>query len=84
MTKAVPVSARAELAPSGTLRVGINAANFLLVSRYAAGSEPHGIAPDLGRELGKRLGVPVSFVVYDSPGKLADAGKTDAWDVPAK
>ncbi|KPK35109.1 MAG: ABC transporter substrate-binding protein [Betaproteobacteria bacterium SG8_40] len=81
MTKAVPVSARAELAPSGTLRVGINAANFLLVSRYAAGSEPHGIAPDLGRELGKRLGVPVSFVVYDSPGKLADAGKTDAWDV---
>lgn len=81
MTKAPPDSARAELAPSGTLRVGINAANFLLVSRYVEGSEPHGIAPDLGRELGKRLGVPVAFVVYDSPGKLADAGKTDAWDV---
>ncbi len=81
MNTVAPESARDELAPSGTLRVGINAANFLLVSRYVKGSEPHGIAPDLGRELGKRLGVPVAFVVYETPGKLADAGKTDAWDV---
>ena len=81
MSKTNTGPARAELAPSGILRVGINAANFLLVSRHEKGSDPFGIAPDLGRELAKRLDVPVAFVVYDSPGKLADAGKTDAWDV---
>ncbi len=72
---------RSELAPTGKLRVGINLANFLLVSNYVAGKEPHGIAPDLGRELARRLGVPCEFVVYESPGKLADAGKTSVWDV---
>lgn len=73
--------ARAELAPTGTLRVGINASNFLLVSKYQPGSDPHGIAPDLGRELARQLGVPASFAVFENPGKLADAGKTGVWDV---
>lgn len=73
--------ARSELAPAGTLRVGINASNFLLVSQYVPGSDPHGIAPDLGRELARRLDVPVSFVVFENPGKLADAGKSGVWDV---
>lgn len=74
-------SARSDLAPTGTLRVGINASNFLLVSKYEPGSDPHGIAPDLGRELARRLEVPVSFVVFPNPGKLADAGKSGVWDV---
>ena len=74
-------SARSDLAPTGTLRVGINASNFLLVSKYEPGSDPHGIAPDLGRKLAQRLEVPVSFVVFPNPGKLADAGKIGAWDV---
>jgi len=81
MTQPAPSTARAELAPQGALRVGINSANFLLVSNYVAGSEPHGVAPDLGRELARRLGVSVEFVVFDSPGKLAEAGKTGVWDV---
>lgn len=81
MAPQAPTTARSELVPKGKLRVGINAANFLLVSEYVPGSEPHGIAPDLGRELGRRLGTPVEFVVFDSPGKLADAGKTGVWDV---
>jgi len=81
MNSPVPVSVISELAPSGTLRVGINASNFLLVSKYTPGSDPYGIAPDLGRELAKKLRVPVSFVVYPNPGKLADAGKDGVWDV---
>ena len=32
-------------------------------------------------ELAKRLDVPVSFLVFPNPGKLADAGKTGVWDV---
>jgi polar amino acid transport system substrate-binding protein len=70
-----------EIAPSGKLRVGINVQNFLLVSKYSPGAEPQGIAPDLGRELARRLGVPFEYVVFDSAGRLADAVKSGAWDV---
>jgi polar amino acid transport system substrate-binding protein len=81
MTQPVPSSARSELAPTARLRVGINTGNFLLVTSYQPGTAPRGVAPDLARELGRRLGVPVEFVVFDSAGKLADAAKAGAWDV---
>jgi polar amino acid transport system substrate-binding protein len=66
-------SARAELVPSGKLRVGINHSNFLLVNPGSAHGAPKGIAPDLALELGKRLGVPVELVSFDGAGKTADA-----------
>jgi polar amino acid transport system substrate-binding protein len=81
MTNPVSPSARSELAPASKLRAGINTGNFLLVSNYVPGTEPRGVAPDLARELGRRLGVPVEFVVFDAAGKLADAVKDGAWDV---
>ena len=71
---------RSELAPTGTLRVGVNMGNFLL-TRREPGGEGAGIVFDLGRELASRLGVPVQFVEYENPGKLADAAKSGAWDV---
>lgn len=70
---------RSEMAPTGKLRVGLNHGNNLLVVSMTP--EPRGVAPDLGRELGRRLGVPVEFVGYDSAGKLGDGVKTGAWDV---
>ena len=68
------------LAPTGTLRVGLNMSNFLLTRTESDGS-PAGVAPDLGRELGRRLGVPVQLVPFANPGLLADAAKTGVWDV---
>lgn len=76
-----PPAARSELAPTGTLRVGINMSNFLLTAKDPATGEPRGIAVDLGHELGRRLGVPVKIIPYPSPGELADAAKSDVWDV---
>jgi polar amino acid transport system substrate-binding protein len=70
-----------ELSPSGTLRVGLNYGNFLLVLKDAADGSPRGIAPDLGRELGKRLGVPVEFVKFKQAGQLADGVRDDKCDV---
>ncbi len=69
------------MAPTGKLRVGLNHGNFLLVTPGSSATEPRGVAPDLARELGRRLGVPVEFVSYDTAGKLADAVRTGAWDV---
>jgi polar amino acid transport system substrate-binding protein len=78
---AFPSSARSELAPGGKLRVGINYGNFLLVNKDARGGEYRGIAVDLARELGRRLGVPVELVAFETAGKMADAVKAGAWDV---
>jgi polar amino acid transport system substrate-binding protein len=80
MTELSP-AARSQLTITGILRAALNLSNFLLISEYKAGSVARGIVPDLARELARRLGVEVEFIGYDSPGKVADAAKTGAWDV---
>ncbi len=69
-----------EFTPTGKLRVGLNMSNFLLTAKDAAGA-PIGLAPDLGRELAKRLGVAVELVPYANPGLLADDANKGKWDV---
>jgi polar amino acid transport system substrate-binding protein len=81
MANDISPAVRSELAPTGTLRVGINRGNFLLVTAGSSATEPRGVAPDLARELGRRLGVPVAFVTFDTAGKLGDAVRTGVWDV---
>ncbi|HSA89876.1 MAG TPA: transporter substrate-binding domain-containing protein [Burkholderiales bacterium] len=81
MTADAPPAARSELAPGGKLRVGLNYGNFLLVLKDAPDGAPRGIAPDLGRELGARLGVPVEFVKFQQAGQLADGVRDGKCDV---
>lgn len=81
MTLAVTPSLRAELAPTGTLRAGLNYANFLLVNPGPTDANPQGVAPDLAREVARRLGVPVAFVGFATAGKMADAVKSGVWDI---
>jgi polar amino acid transport system substrate-binding protein len=81
MTPQPSKSALAELAPSGTLRVGLNYQNFLLVGKDGPDGEPRGIAPDLAREIARRLGVPISYTRYDAAGKLAEGVRAGEWDV---
>jgi polar amino acid transport system substrate-binding protein len=81
MTTQISPAAQAEFAPKGKLRVGLNYGNFLLVLRDAPDGTPRGIAPDLARELAKRIGVPVEFVRFETAGKLADGAKSGIWDV---
>ena len=70
---------RSELAPTGTLRAGLNRSNFLLVAKDSPAADPRGVAVDMARELARRLDVAVAFLNFESPGKMADAVKT--WDV---
>jgi polar amino acid transport system substrate-binding protein len=72
-------AAREELAPQGRLRAGLNLANFLLITRTPSG--PRGIVPDLAAEIARRAGAALEFVGYDSPGQVADAAASDAWDI---
>lgn len=73
--------ARAELAPTGALRAGINMGNILLVTGQTAEGYPDGVSPDLARAIARRLGVPVRLVPYASPGELADAVDAGEWDI---
>lgn len=70
----------AELAPTGVLRAGINMSNFLLVTGEAANGDPEGVSPGMAKEVADRLGVPVTYICYKSPGLLADAVDADEWD----
>jgi polar amino acid transport system substrate-binding protein len=72
---------RADLAPSGTLRAGINYGNFILATKDRATGESRGVAVDLLHEIGRRLAVPVEIVPYDSVAVMGDAAPTGAWDI---
>lgn len=76
----IPPAARADLAPTGKVRVGLNYGNVLFATRNPATGEPSGIAVDLARELGRRLGVPVELTGYNSGGQLTAGLKRGGWD----
>jgi polar amino acid transport system substrate-binding protein len=75
----VAQAVHSELAPSGTLRVGINA-GYAVLMRQEPG-ERRGVPVDLVRELGRRLGVPVELKTYPSRGQTVAAGEKGEWDV---
>ena len=71
----------AELAPSGRLRVGINTANFLLVTGKDASGQPQGVAPDFALAIAERLGVPVTYVPFASAGQAGDGVSSGLCDI---
>jgi polar amino acid transport system substrate-binding protein len=71
----------ADLAPTGTLRAAINYGNVILATRDPATGESRGVAIDLAREVGGRLGVPIAIVAYDSVAVMGDAAPSGVWDV---
>jgi polar amino acid transport system substrate-binding protein len=72
---------RGDLASTGTLRAAINYGNFILATKDRATGESRGVAVDLTQELGRRLGVPVEIVAYDSVAVMGDAAPTGVWDI---
>ncbi|MFY8152999.1 MAG: transporter substrate-binding domain-containing protein, partial [Hyphomicrobiales bacterium] len=72
---------RAQLAPTGVLRAGINLSHFLLVTGRSESGEPTGVAPDMAREIATALGVAVKYVTFKSPGELGDQVGKDVWDI---
>ena len=72
---------RAEIAPTGVLRAGINMGNFLLVNSRTANGDPAGVSPSMARAIADALGVQVQYVPFARPGDLADAADHDVWDI---
>src|SRR5215468_10991629 len=68
------------LAPTGTLRVGINLGNIVLAQSHPNG-ELGGVTVELARELGRRLNVPVELKPFDAAGKSFEAMKVGSLDI---
>jgi polar amino acid transport system substrate-binding protein len=77
----LPDGVREEFAPTGKLRAAINYSNPLLATRDPKSGELSGVAVDLSRELGRRIGVAVEFYPVDSAGKMSDTARSNLWDV---
>jgi len=77
----VPPGVRADLAPTGKLRAGINYANSVIATRDPVTGELSGASVDLVRELARRLDVPLELVGFDFSGKLTDALNAGALDI---
>jgi polar amino acid transport system substrate-binding protein len=80
-TPAVTPDIVKNLAPAGTLRVGINLGNPVLVQTGEAAGEPKGVTVDLARELGRRLNVPVDLKRFDAAGKSFEGLKAGGLDI---
>jgi polar amino acid transport system substrate-binding protein len=68
-------------APTGTLRVGINLGNPVLAGLDAGSQKLKGVTIDIANEIGKRTGIPVELVPFQTAGSTVDAIKTGKIDL---
>jgi polar amino acid transport system substrate-binding protein len=68
------------LAPTGTLRAGINLGNIVLAQTLPNG-QLGGVSVDLARELARRLNVPIELKPFDAAGKSFEAMKAGSTDI---
>ncbi|KAA0109747.1 ABC transporter substrate-binding protein [Methylobacterium sp. P1-11] len=76
-------TAKAELAPTGTLRVGLieaPTAGLIFVSRSMDG-KPEGVTADLSADFAHRLGLPIAVTLFPNSGAAAAALQAAAIDV---
>jgi polar amino acid transport system substrate-binding protein len=77
----VPTAARAELAPTGKLRVGLIAANPIFVKPNTPSGETRGMAVEIARELATRIDVPLEPLRYSTVGALVESAGKGEWDI---
>lgn len=77
-------AARAELAPTGVVRiaigVGVTVGPFFTVEDPETG-EYRGVTVELGKALGEKLGVPIQFVPHQASGEIQASANDGTWDM---
>ena len=74
-------AAKAELAPTGTLRVAVFTGNPVLGTRDKATGEVSGTTVTMGRALAAQAGVPARIIEYTAIAKMVEDAKTGEWDI---
>src|SRR5689334_19276395 len=77
----VSPAVRADIAPTGTLRAGINIGNPLVATKDPVSGAFSGVGVDLVREIGRRLDVPIELIGFDVAARIADAVRAGTLDV---
>ena len=72
---------KAELAPTGTLRVAVFTGNPVLGTRDKATGEVSGTTVTMGRALAAQAGVPARIIEYTAIAKMVEDAKTGEWDI---
>jgi polar amino acid transport system substrate-binding protein len=72
---------RAELAPTGVLRVAVFTGNPVIGSKDKATGELGGTTVILGKALAQRVEVPVLLLEYIAVAKLVEDAKAGVWDI---
>jgi polar amino acid transport system substrate-binding protein len=67
--------------PTGILRVGINLGNPVLAGTDPVTQKPKGVSIDIANEIGKRIGLPVQLIPFQSAGATVDAIKSGNIDL---
>ncbi|HUQ28952.1 MAG TPA: transporter substrate-binding domain-containing protein [Usitatibacter sp.] len=80
-TSSVPAAAKAELAPTGTLRVGLLAPSPMFVTQNTPPGVVKGIAVDISSRLASRIGVPMTPVLYPTIAALLESARRAEWDI---
>ena len=77
----VPPAARAELAPTGKLRVGLIATSPIFVTQNTPPGTTRGIAVDIAEQLAARLGVQMVPVRYPHERAWIESVSKEEWDI---
>ena len=81
-TKQADIAMIKSLAPTGTLRVGINLGNPVLAGSIDQSEpQPKGITIDIAKEIGKRVQLPVELISFQSAGATVQALKANQIDL---
>jgi polar amino acid transport system substrate-binding protein len=72
---------KAELAPTGALRVAVFTGNPVIGTRDKTTGQVAGTTVSLGRALAARAGVPAEIREYTAVARLMEDAKSGAWDV---
>ena len=74
-------AAKAELAPTGALRIAVFTGNPVIGSKSPTTGEVIGTTANLGRELAQRAGLPATLIEYTAVAKMVEDAKAGAWDI---
>ena len=74
-------AAKAELAPTGMLRIAAFTGNPVIGSKNTTTGEVVGTTAILGKELALRAGLAATLIEYTAVAKLVEDAKAGAWDI---
>ena len=74
-------SISSEIASTGKLRVAANFASSVLLARTSDGKVTGGVAPDVGKFIAAKLGVPFELVTYSNADTFLQSYGKGEWDI---